>query len=113
MQYDDFKRLLDAIANSGEAVGEIFEDGKINWKDITSVDDVIGALSAFTGIDFNDLITNELPAIAKDEAKLEEFKAYFKEEFDIPQDKIESAVETAMGVIVSLVSALMKFKKKN
>jgi len=50
-------------------------------------------------------------ALDLDDEERAELKAFVEADFDIPSDKIESAIETALSVVIDLTKLLAIFKK--
>lgn len=106
MELKDTKELLALGLTLGNAIGSAMEDGQIDVTDLTQFIQVIPKVSpAVLGLENVD---DEIKA-----AKEKDWQGlvdYAKEEFDIPQDKIEHAVETALDVAMKIVHLVEMFK---
>lgn len=98
------KKLVSVFAKSLNVVGNAFEDGKIDWKDLDEILPLGEALLPLKDVEYS--------------AAIKEFKDYdsdersamllaFNEEFDITQDQIEVVAEKAIGLINRQVSVVM------
>jgi len=110
-KFDDTKKLSEVLADLGNVIGEVFEDGKVSVSDYPALGSAVKILWKISDIDFKDFIQNELINLANDEEALELLRQSFKESFDIPQDKLEATIKTVGQILINIVIAVMKFKK--
>lgn len=90
------------VVFSGLKIGEALSDG-IQVTDVTAL---ISLPEAIVGI-------KDVPAeIADmDEAEAEELKRFVKDNFDIPNDKLEEFIEKAVAFVVQAYGLFLAFKK--
>ena len=102
----ELKELLSFMCSLANAIGEASDDGKI------SRGEVIGMLpllynvpSAFDGI-------TEIPSEVADlsQEDIEELAQMVKDELDLPQDKIESAIEDGIDLCLKLYALAQKLR---
>ena len=86
---------ISLIAAVGEAYDDSMADGKLNWKDTFNLTGTIDEILAFVPHASN--LKAEVADL--DDAEREELVDYFKEEFDIDNDKVEGYIEKAVELI--------------
>jgi hypothetical protein len=95
----ELKEFLLFATALGNALGESLKDGKIDVTDMVTLWRPIStAGDAFEGIA---KILEEIKAL--DEAKTKELAAFIKANFNIPQDSVELAVESALELAVGIL----------
>lgn len=104
----ELKEALSFAIALGNAVGKSMEDGKVDFMDVANL---WGPLStAGDAIEGADKILAEIKSLTEaDKAKL---TAYIKEEFDIPQDKLEATIEGGLEIALGLMTLVGQFIKK-
>ncbi len=98
--------LIQTTAKFASVMGEVLEDGKVNWADVTSVGDLFTALRDFSQIDYNQVIPQ-----AKDltEEEIHHLKLVFEQHFDLKNDTLEAAVEEGLDKIANAVKSILYF----
>lgn len=96
-------KFVCALANG---IGEAAKDGEVSLGDATHLIPLLYKLpAAVDGI-------SEIPAEAKDLSgdEVEALVAMIKEELDLPQDKVEMAVEEGLDLALRLYSLVQKLR---
>ena len=100
---DKIKDALLPCINFGEAIADRLEDGKIStWEYITLAPKIIPIIQE---------LKNGKEIIAQfkdiDEAEAIELTEFFKAELDIPDDKLEEAIENGWGILMSILTYIL------
>lgn len=101
------KEVLSFVISLANAVGNAAADGEIGFGDIGELyKPMTKAMSALGGL-------GDVPAEIGDLSveEMEQLVAMVKEEFDIPEDAVESAVEGGLDVVLKLYKLVKSFKK--
>lgn len=102
----ELKEALSFICSLANSIGEIAEDGKMNLADATHLIPLLYKLpSAVDGM-------SEIPAEVAElsQEDIEELAQMVKDELDIPQDKIEAAIEDGIDLCLRLYALAQKFR---
>jgi hypothetical protein len=108
MDMKETKELVRFSLKLGQALQSALEDGNINLMDAIKFIPVLKDLqAAIAG-------AAKIPAELKDldETELQALTEYVKEEFDIPNDELESKIEMGLDVGLHLIKLAMGFMKK-
>jgi hypothetical protein len=106
---ENLKKLLNAGLNFGKSAAKALEDKKVSFFEaiglVPEVFALIGIGKTWSEVqaEINDLEDDE-----KDE-----IYDYVKTEFDIPNDKVETFIESALMNIISLNALIYQFKHIN
>jgi hypothetical protein len=94
------KELKDVVY-AGLKIGEALSDG-IGIEDIGALTSLPAAIAGISDVpaEIADL----------DEAEAEELKQYVKDNFDIPDDKLEAFIEQAVETVVKIYALYLAFK---
>lgn len=96
-------KFICAVANT---IGEAAKDGEVSVGDAAHLIPLLYKLpSAVDGIAE---IANEARDLSQDE--LDQIAAMVKDELDLPQDKVESAIEDALSIGVQIYALVVKLK---
>ena len=109
---ENIKELLDYGFSLAKRIGEIRSAESTGGEKITWTE-VIGSLGLITKIpgaisDAKDAYKEWLDL---DDAEIVEIKAYFKEKFDLPDDKVEEIFEEVWGILLGLGKLINLIKK--
>ena len=99
----DTGEVLLLICELGNGLGAAAEDGKISLTDAVHLTGAVKALPA--------AVSGAAKFSLDTDAERDEAIAFVKANFDIPQDKIESMIETGLVAIEKLVEVIKLFKK--
>lgn len=102
----ELKEVLGFICALANGIGEAAKDGQVSLGDATHLVPLLYKLpSAANGID-------KIPEEAKDlsQDEIDELVKYIKDELDLPQDKVEMAVEEGLDVALKLYALVQKLK---
>ena len=103
---NETKQLLNFVFSLTEGIFKSLEDGKFG------LTDMMNFVEAFKGlpgaIDDAHLIVSEIKNMT-DEQKAE-LKQWVKDDFDIPLEGVEAAVESGLSIIIDLFSLWGKIK---
>lgn len=106
---ESLKKLLKAGLGFGKSAAKALEDKKVSFFEalglVPEVFALIGIGKTWTEVqaEINDL----------DEAEKAEINKFVSDEFDIPNDKVEVFIESALMNIISLNSLIYEFKHIN
>lgn len=101
------KELLRFVLALGNAAGQAARDGKIDVSDLAYF---VSALTKIgPALDKIDLVPKELADLS--EAEREELLAFFRSEFDIPQDRLEAIIELLFSITLSFARLLAMLKR--
>ena len=101
------KEVLAFVLSLANAAGNASADGEVTFGDITELyKPLTKAMTALNGMGE---VASEMGELSQDE--MDELVAYVKEELDLPQDGIESMVESGMDVVLKLYKLVSSFKK--
>lgn len=103
MNIKELLKLVEAVCAVGNVIGEVFEDGKVDFRDAMLLDDAYLAAKLLFFIDYRQSLL-ELSDLNADERDL--LKKYFKEELDIPQDMVEETLEKVMEIATNLYGSV-------
>ena len=102
----EISEVVKFVCALGNAIGEAAKDGQVSLGDAAGLIPLLYKLpSAVDGID-------QIPAEVKDlsEDEMAELAQLVKDELDLPQDKIEGAIEDAVGIAIQLYALVVKLK---
>lgn len=102
----ELKEVLGFVCALANGIGEAAKDGKVSLGDATQLIPLLYKLpAAVDGM-------SEIPAEAKDlsQDEVDELAKYIKEELDLPQDKVEMAVEEGLDIALKLYALVQKLK---
>lgn len=94
--------LSTALAHSGNAIGDVFEDGRVDFKDFSRIPAILEAGRDFTGVKFADVLP-EVADLDTDEAR--QLADHFAQVFNISNDTVEGVIEEGMALVVDAVEA--------
>lgn len=106
MEAKELKEALKFICALANTIGEVAKDGEISLGDATHLIPLMYKLpSAVDGI-------AEIPAEVKELSSedLAELAQLVKDELDLPQDKVEMAVEDGIDIALKLYALAQKLK---
>jgi len=95
--------LIDGLALLMNVLGEVFEDGKVDWADVASVSSLFTALNQLIHVDFNVVVPASKDLTEADKAIIS--KA-FNEKFDIQDDSIENTIEDGLKYLLDGIKAV-------
>jgi hypothetical protein len=105
MGVKELKEMLGFVLGLGNAFGKSMADGKIGWTDLANfLSPLMKAPAAFQGVT---QIPGELADL--DPTEKAEVLNYVRTEFDIPQDKVEEAVEDGLKLLGDIHTFIKKF----
>ena len=106
--YKEFLDIIDLGLSLGNFIGEALEDGSFDFSDIYKAGPVIDKITPAieNGEKALDVIKGGLTP--EQYADLEE---HIYENFDIPQENIEAAIEWSVSFIFGLIKVVKLFKK--
>lgn len=100
------KELVSFVCALANSLGKIGENGKPALRDVMHLVPLMYKIP--TAIDGVDDIPQEVKAMS--EADLAELVQSIKDELDLPQDKIEAAIEDGLDVAVKLYALAKKLR---
>jgi hypothetical protein len=99
---EQIKDVVKLGCSLGNAISKSLADGEFTWTDavyfIGAVKDIPAAVSGIGEI------SGEL--MDMDESEKEELKKFIMDEFDIPGDKTESVIESAVSAVLELLKIM-------
>lgn len=99
--------LAGVTAQLGNTFGAIFEDGKVDWTDLTSVGSLFSVLKDLNEIEFGAVLP-ELADLDKDE--ISQLNAVFDAKFKIANTTIEHNVERGLLILFKSYEAIKFFR---
>lgn len=103
----DLKEVVKLAVSLVNALGAALEDGKLDYSDLLEFWPVI--------TDFGAAIENIEQALVElkslDEKSLKDLIAQIKDDFDIPQDRLEIIAESALDILAALFKTYVLAKK--
>lgn len=106
---DNLKKLLKAGLGFGKSAAKALEDKKVSFFEALGLVPEVFALIGI-GKTWSE-VQAEIDDL--DEAEKAEINQYVANEFDIPNDKVESFIESAIMNIISLNALIYQFKHIN
>jgi hypothetical protein len=103
---EDLLLLAAAVGSIGSIVGEIFEDGKVDWTDLDNAPAFFSTMQQIAEVDFSKVMPQ---AKDIDEKELDLVAAKFKEAFDLENDAVEAMVEKGLEYLQKGVEAVQFF----
>lgn len=106
---DNLKKLLKAGLGFGKSAAKALEDKKVSFFEavglIPEVFGLVGIGKTWSEVqaEINDL----------DQAEKQEINQFVSDEFDVPNDKLEKFIESALMNIISLNALIYEFKHIN
>jgi hypothetical protein len=108
---DNVKKVIKAVAEVGNMIGGVLEDGKFTAADTKEVEHLWPIITELSTTNYS-LILPEIKDV--DAAEGQEIIACFTEDFDIPQDNIENPLEYILKFLsmgIAFVIELIKMIK--
>lgn len=105
---ENLKKAAKLGIELGEQTSEVLADGKLKALEMLSFIDELMQLPGIVNSAAD--IKNEV--LELDEADRAALNAYIQVEFDIPNEKLESIIESGLNVVISLFILADHFKKK-
>lgn len=102
----ELKELLSFMCALANAIGEASEDGKISRSEALGMLPLLYDVpSAFSGM-------TEIPAEVSDlsQEDIEELAQMMKDELELPQDKIEAAIEDSIDICLKIYALAQKLR---
>jgi hypothetical protein len=104
----EVREVIDVAAKLGNAAGKILQDDKFDWGELVEfVPALIALPEAISGIS---LVGEELKDLSEEEKS--QLAQYLVDQFDIPQDDLETAVEDHAAVLLELWMLVKKYYLK-
>ena len=104
----ELKEALSFALALGNALGQSLEDGKLDYSDLLNLWEPM--TKAGDAVEGASKILAEIHAL--DDAATRELLDYAKATFDIPQDKMEAAVEASINVLLGILKLVTIFKEQ-
>lgn len=92
-------KLVVGSAHLFNALGKVFEDGKIGWTDLLLLRKAADAVNDLVSVDYGETWTEWKDW---DQAEQKALCDLFKEEFDLPQEGLEEIVEQVVCIAFKL-----------
>ena len=103
---ENVKLIITAVASAGNLAGKVYADGKIDAADLSSVPEFLMALvPSLTTVKFGE-ISAEVSNLT--DAEIAEILVHFNTVFNIPEDKIETNIESILGLVKDAVGIVTK-----
>lgn len=108
--YKEFLEIVDLGLALGNFVGLSLEDNSFDFEDLQKLGPVVEKIGPAVkdGNKAMDVLLDGLTA-----RQFKDLEEHILEKFDIPQDKLEEAIEWAITLIFSLFEGVQFFKKIN
>jgi hypothetical protein len=106
MKSKELKEALKFICALANSIGEVAKDGEINLGDMPHLVPLLYKLPS--AIDGMAQIPEEIKELTAED--MAELSAMVKDELDLPQDKIEEAVEQGLDICLKLYALANKLK---
>lgn len=104
---DEVKKAATAVALSCNVVDGVFADGKVDFKDLARLPELLTALSRFSDVDAAKL----LPQVADiEDAEVKELGAHFAAVFNLSNDTIEGLVEEGLNILLEGLEAFQTIR---
>lgn len=117
MKTEEVAKFFVALAKFGTVAGNVYEDGKIGFSDLSELGRLIGAAQDLATVNYAEAI-DEFTNWSAEEKKAVYDR--FVAEFDLPQDEVELKVEKfakialdTFEVVKKVIDAVSGFKKKD
>lgn len=104
---ENLKKVLAFALGLGNELAKGFEDGKLSLVEGMGLADNLLAIPGL--ISARKEILAELKDL--DAAERQELFDYVKQEFDLPDDRIEAIVEEALGLVENIVAIIYTFQQ--
>lgn len=102
----NLKKMVKFATDFTEQVADSLSDGKFSWMEafgfVDEVSQIPGVVKSWPAI------KQELSELNEDERK--ELHQYVTEEFDIPNDRVEAFVESALGWAINAIALVELWK---
>lgn len=102
----ELKEVLSFICSLANSIGDVAEDGKMNLADATHLVPLLYKLPS--AVDGMAEIPSEVSELSQED--VEELVKMVKDELDIPQDKIEDAIEDGIDLCLRLYALAQKLR---
>lgn len=103
---ENLKKLIKFSCDFTEQIADALSDGKFSWTEsfgfVDEVMQIPGVVKSFPAI------KQELSELSPEERQ--ELYDYLKEEFDIPNDKVELFIENSLSLAIAAVALVEQWK---
>ncbi len=96
---ENIKKVLAAVLEGGNVAGKIVAAKGSKWLAMANLMDLVDEVMALTTVKW-DLLDDEYKDMSASEK--EDVMTFIKEKFDIPQNKVEAAIERSLSIAMKL-----------